>query len=59
MFSVQAIEKHEKICQKVFQSKRKAFDSAAHRAPESEGFDKGGMKTTGMPKKREEKKPAK
>ena len=40
MFNSQAISKHEKICQKVFQSKRKAFDSSAHRAPEVEGFNK-------------------
>ena len=40
MFSEKVIEKHEKICQKVFQSKRKAFNSAAHRAPEVEGFQK-------------------
>ena len=33
-FSTQAIDKHEKVCAKVFQSKRKAFNSAAHRQPE-------------------------
>jgi hypothetical protein len=37
-FNVLTVAKHEKICQKVFQSKRKAFNSAAHRAPEVEGF---------------------
>ena len=31
MFNPDTLAKHEKICQKVFQSKRKAFDSAAHR----------------------------
>ena len=40
MFSENIISKHEKVCLKVFQSKRKAFNSAAHRAPEVEGFDK-------------------
>lgn len=33
MFNEEAIVKHEKVCKKVFQSKRKAFNSAAHRAP--------------------------
>ncbi|CAM6002279.1 unnamed protein product [Sphagnum balticum] len=37
-FNTQAIQKHEKICEKVFQSKRKAFDSSAHRQPEVEDF---------------------
>jgi hypothetical protein len=31
MFKSEVLEKHEKICRKVFQSKRQAFDSAAHR----------------------------
>lgn len=35
MFNEKAIEKHEKICEKVFQSKRKAFDSAAARQIEN------------------------
>ena len=40
MFNANAIEKHEKVCQKVFQQKRKVFNSASHRAPEAEGFQK-------------------
>ena len=36
-FSTQAIAKHEKVCEKVFQSKRKAFNSAAHRQADVEG----------------------
>ena len=62
MFNVNVIAKHEKVCQKVFQSKRKAFNSAAHRAPEAEGFDKPPMNTMNTtkadkqpPKKKEEK----
>ena len=38
MFNPETIEKHEKICYKVFQSKRKAFDSANHRQIESENY---------------------
>ena len=38
MFSTNVIEKHEKICKKVFQSKRKAFDSAGHRQLEGDGI---------------------
>jgi len=37
-FNVLTVAKHEKVCQKVFQSKRKAFNSAARRAPEVEDF---------------------
>ena len=37
-FSTQVIDKHEKVCEKVFQSKRKAFNSAAHRQPDVEDF---------------------
>lgn len=33
-FSHQAIVKHEKVCQKVFVQKRKAFDTKAQRKPE-------------------------
>jgi hypothetical protein len=32
-FNPETLAKHEKICHKVFQSKRKAFDSAAFRQP--------------------------
>ena len=31
MFNPAVIDKHEKNCQKVFQSKRQAFDSSSHR----------------------------
>lgn len=36
-FNSQAVEKHEKICRKVFQEKRKVFDSSEHRKLEGEG----------------------
>lgn len=49
MFNPKVLAKHENICQKVFQSKRKAFDSAAHRAPEVEGF----VKPTEVPSKKQ------
>ena len=62
MFNANVLAKHEKVCQKVFQSKRKAFNSAAHRAPEVEGFDKPPMKAMNAtkvdkqaPNKKEEK----
>lgn len=35
-FNEEALEKHVKICKKVFQTKRKEFDSAAMRQPEDE-----------------------
>ena len=38
MFNPDAIVKHEQLCQKVFQSKRKAFDSAAYRQTGSESY---------------------
>jgi hypothetical protein len=34
-FNPDVIEKHEKVCEKVFQSKRKACKAAAQRAPEA------------------------
>lgn len=37
-FNVTIIQKHEKVCEKVFQSKRKVFNSAAHRQPDVEDF---------------------
>ncbi|MCB0370647.1 MAG: C2HC-type zinc finger protein [Bdellovibrionales bacterium] len=37
-FNINVIAKHEKVCEKVFQSKRKAFNSAAHRQLDVEGF---------------------
>jgi hypothetical protein len=37
-FNVEVLPKHEKVCEKVFQSKRKAFNAAAQRAPEVEDF---------------------
>lgn len=36
MFGEKAIDKHEGVCLKVFQQKRKAFNSAAQRGPEVE-----------------------
>ena len=62
MFNTKAIVKHEKVCQKVFQSKRKAFDSSAHRAPEVEGFNKPPdvpMKKTQQKKPTQQQQPAK
>ena len=38
MFNPDVIEKHENNCQKVFQSRRKAFDSASHRQLEAENY---------------------
>lgn len=37
-FNPDVLPKHEKVCEKVFQSKRKAFNSAAFRQPEVEDF---------------------
>ena len=40
-FNSNVIAKHEKICEKVFQQKRKVFNTAAQRQIENEGgFDK-------------------
>lgn len=36
-FNVNTIAKHEKVCLKVFQSKRKVFNTAAQRQPDVEG----------------------
>jgi hypothetical protein len=36
-FKEDVLEKHEKICRKVFQDKRKVFDSAAMRKQEEGG----------------------
>lgn len=33
-FNPNVLMKHEKVCEKVFQSKRKAFNSAAFRQPD-------------------------
>jgi hypothetical protein len=35
-FNPNVLSKHEKVCEKVFQSKRKAFNSAEFRKPDSE-----------------------
>lgn len=37
-FNSEVIAKHEKVCEKVFQSKRKAFNAAAQRQPDVEDF---------------------
>lgn len=56
MFNEETLARHEKVCQKVFQSKRKPFNSAAHRAPEVEGYEKPPTKTFGKTQKLPEKK---
>ena len=37
-FNANVLAKHEKICEKVFQQKRKVFNTAAQRQLEGEGF---------------------
>lgn len=56
-FNGNAISKHEKVCEKVFQSKRKAFNTAAQRQVENEGnFQKMPQQSLNQTKKPVEKK---
>ena len=58
MFNHEAIAKHENVCKKVFQSKRKAFNSAAHRAPEVDDLEKGLLKKVTKVQKPTQNKPS-
>ena len=58
-FNVKTLEKHEKICEKVFQSKRKVFNTAVHRQAEVEDFKMPPPPPPTLKEKEKEKQKAK